>query len=278
MRKSPNLRDEYDVKDLLQLNAEKWQIDLLDKNPEYVWWGNYEDYMSGKENGNWGSPVELERFSEVWEPDELNEIVNFYFSVQRENHECPKCEGNNLNPETMSLSDDWYDFERTGRRWCDDIGEVEVEALVKGGRLSDLMDGRYRYDEKKDVWLSMDMSLPMRDRVFVECDKPKLPTPEEVNVWSRNGRMGGHDAINRWICVEARAKHLGVYGHCDECEGGYIYDEDKAKVSLQLWFIHPRKGSSRGVYIKEIKENEIPDVVEYLKVAAKRNQNRFEKL
>lgn len=275
MRRVPNKREELDIKDLLKLNAEKWQIDLLEKNPEYVWWGNYEDYMSDK-NSRWGSPVELNSFSEVWNLDELNELVNFYFEVTRKNHECPHCEGNNLNPETLQLSEDWYDFEGTGRRWCDYLTDVEVEALVKGGRLSDLMDSWYSYDEERDVWKCMDTSLPRDQREWVECKKPKMPTADEVNSWNKNGM--GHDAINRWICVEARAKHLGIYGHCDHCDEGYIYDEDKAKVGLQLWYIHPRKGASRGVYIKEIKQNEVPQVINYLKEAAKRNQERFNEL
>jgi hypothetical protein len=49
MRTPPNRRNESDVKDLLKLKAAKWQIDLLSKNPEYVFWGNYEDYMSDRD-------------------------------------------------------------------------------------------------------------------------------------------------------------------------------------------------------------------------------------
>jgi hypothetical protein len=277
MRRPPNRRDESDVKDLLKLNAEKWQIDLLSKNPEYVFWGNYEDYMSDK-NAGWRSPAELETFDEIWTLDDYNELVNFYFEVFRKNHSCPHCDGGGLNPETKQLEEDWYDFEGTGRRWCNNIGEVEIEALVKGGRLSDLMDSWYLYDDDKNVWLSLDTSLPMAQREWVECEKPKFPTPDEVNQWSKSGGLGGHDAINRWICVKARAKHLGIYGHCEHCEEGYIYDDEKATVGLQLWYLHPRKGASRGVYVKQIKETDITRVIEYLKEAAKRNAERFSKL
>jgi hypothetical protein len=59
---------------------------------------------------------------------------------------------------------------------------------------------------------------------------------------------------------------------------GRIYDEPEARVALQLWFIHPRKGASRGVYIKNIEEKEVPEVIAYLKEAAERNANRFSKL
>jgi hypothetical protein len=277
MRTLPNRRDESDVKDLLKLNAEKWQIDLLSKNPEYVFWGNYEDYMSDK-NAGWRSPAELETFDEIWTLDDYNELVNFYFEVFRKNHSCPHCDGGGLNPETKQLEEDWYDFDGTGRRWCNNIGEVEIEDLVKGGRLSDLMDGWYRYEEKKDVWFSLDRSLPMAQREWVECEKPKFPTPEKVNEWSKSGGLGGHDAINRWICIKARAKHLGVYGYCEHCDDGRIYDDEKATVSLQLWYLHPRKGTSRGVYVKQIKETDIPRVIEYLKEAAKRNAERFSKI
>ena len=57
-----------------------------------------------------------------------------------------------------------------------------------------------------------------------------------------------------------------------------IYDEPEAKIALQLWFLHPRKGCSRGVYVKNIEESDVPNVIEYLKEAAKRNAERFSKL
>lgn len=256
----------YDEDDAKVLNAEQWQLDLLKLNPSYVWWGNYEDYMSNEKG--WRARYFAESFDELWDLDNLNEVVNFYFEVTRENHECPHCEGEGVNPETRQLIEDWYDFEETGRRWCSKLTEVEVEALFKAGRLSDLSDGWYKYDKEKDSWMKMEDE-------WVSCDKPKMPSPEEVNAWNE-GRGLGHDAINRSICVRARAKHLGVYGNCHHCEGlGYIYDSDKAKVSLQLWMLHPRKGCSKGVYIKEIKQTDLPKVFEYLREADQRNQNRF---
>jgi hypothetical protein len=45
-----------------------------------------------------------------------------------------------------------------------------------------------------------------------------------------------------------------------------------------LWVLHPRKGASRGIYIKNIEENEVEDVLKYLKQAAERNANRFSKI
>lgn len=55
-------------------------------------------------------------------------------------------------------------------------------------------------------------------------------------------------------------------------------DGGECKLRLQMWFIHPRKGSSRGVIIKEIKESELPDVYSYLIEARNRNFDRFSKI
>lgn len=270
MRQFPDLNDKYDVQDLEILNVEQWQVDLLKVNPEYVFWGNYEDHMSGKGSG-WGSPVECESWDDFnWGLDDLNECVNFYFKLHRENHECPHCEGSNYNKETKQLSDDWYDFGDTGRRWSNNITDVEIEALMKHGRLSDVSNFNGYFDKEKNVWVQRVNGKK------IECEKPEMPTAIEVNNWSRHGM--GHDAINRIICVEARAKHLGVYGHCEHCTEGYIYDEPKGNVGLQLWILHPRKGCSRGVYIKQIKQENLPDVFAFLKNAAERNQKRFSKI
>jgi hypothetical protein len=103
------------------------------------------------------------------------------------------------------------------------------------------------------------------------------PTAEVLNAQYRTGT--GHDCINRTICIETRAKRLGVWGDCPQCEGsGRIYTEPKAKLQLQTWIIHPRKGASRGLLLEEIKEHELPEVFSWLKGAAKRNAERFSKI
>lgn len=268
MRSYPT--DKYDQKELAKLNAKDWQIELLKKNPSYPHWGNGEDYMS-KEGSGWDACVNLSTWGEHWQLDEYNELVNFYFEVYRKNHECPHCEGTGQNPATKQLADDWYDFANTGRRWCSKITDVEVEALVKGGRLRDLMDVNCFYDEEIGKWIGWINGEKQ------EIEKPVFPTAEAVNRWN-DGKGIGHDAINRWICVDARAKHLGVYGHCEHCVDGRIYDEPEARVALQLWMLHPRKGCSRGVYIETIEEHELPEVFAYLKEAAQRNADRFAKI
>jgi len=275
----------YDADDAKNLNAESWQLDLLNFNPEYVYWGCFEDYMSNKDSG-WQSRVitpTWKEFKSQWTLDEYNECVNFYFEVIRKNHECEYCEGSGYNPETKKLSDDWYSFGQAkwiyiseNKRyndlaWSNHLTEVEVEALVKSGRLWDFVKERCFYDEEAQSWIKW-----VGDEKVL-CDAPIMPTPEQVNEWNKK-RMG-HDCINKSICVEARAKHLGFYGLCEHCQGnGILYDDEKAHVSLQLWILHPRKGCSRGVYIENVEQEDIPQIIEFLQEAAKRNAERFSKI
>lgn len=268
----------YDEDDAQVLKAEQWQLDLLETNPTYPHWGNYEDYMS--DGSGWSAPVEYDNWGSQFRLDDLNELVNFYFEIRRENHQCPHCEGTGLNHETKKISEEWYSFDNTeyinisrdrrynNKAWCYHLTEIEVEALVKAGRLSDLMDAWYRYNE--GAWARF------QDKEWHPCEKPEYPTPEKVNAWAKTGM--GHDAINQWTAVRARAEHLGVYGVCTHCEDGVIYEEPFARVGIQLWYLHPIKGCSRGVYIKNITQEDIPSVFAYLIEAKERNSDRFAKI
>lgn len=166
--------------------------------------------------------------------------------------ECKSCERTGLNPATKKLNDDWYAFDKDddwvypegtkGRRWnnaawSNHITDIEVKALVTGGRLNDLMDKWYRYDEDKSKWfyLNEEQDKPRNEWQWVECAEPKMPTAEQVNEWNRKGHGHGHDAINRWICVNTRAKHLGVYGHCEYCEEGEIWQSEEIKKLSAEW-------------------------------------------
>lgn len=242
MRTYPNMEDKYDVEELEKLKVDRWMLDLLKKNPEYIYWGNHEDYMCN-DNG-WASPVEIESINELWELDEYNEVVNFYFDIIRKSHECKECEGSGLNKETKKLSDSWYDYLSYGDGWQHHLEQDEVDVLWKKDRL------RYDFKEK--------------------------PTAEQVNAKSYDRFI--HDDINHWICTETRAKRLGIYGKCPHCTNGYVFDEDKAHVELQLWGLHPRKGCSYGIRITRLEKEDVPKAIEYLKEARDRNNDRFSKL
>lgn len=235
--------EKYGFDDLTELNADEWMVDALKLNPDYNGWGNGEGYMTEKGNG-WGVSSRIDTIEELWELDEFNELVNFYFSISRESEPCNTCDQIGYNHETTRIYKDWYDFDNTGARWCNNITQDEVDALWREGRL------KFDFKEK--------------------------PTAEQVNSW-RNGH--GHDAINHHICVKQRAERLGVYGLCGKCDGkGYIFTEYKAKLKLQMWILHPRKGASRGLLLTNIEKDELPVVIEYLIKARDRNHERFSKL
>lgn len=226
-------------------------IECLAMNPDYVSWGPHEDYMWGgkekEERKSWDSPIYMEGWENFdWKLDDYNEIVNFYFEVQRNTEDCATCGASGYNPQTHQLSEDYYDFADTGRKWCYSLTQDDIDYLISKRRL------------------------------------PKEATPEEVN--NPRGKHGmDMDAINKWLLIEYRAKKAGFYGECSRCSGkGYLYTEPRAHLNLILWVLHPRKGCSRGcsrgVEIRYIKKQDLPSVIKILKEAAKRNKNRFSKL
>jgi len=150
--------------------------------------------------------------------------------------ECKACEGSCLNDETKKINDEWYAFEnaeyapnpfRPGSRYnvnahSNNITQIEVEALVKEGRLWDVMGSKYMYDDETDSW------MVRADDKLIGCKKPEIPTAEQVNEWNLRGM--GHDGCNQWICVKARAKDLGVYGECEYCDGeGMFWFSDEIR-------------------------------------------------
>src|SRR5271155_4395300 len=126
---------ESDQKEVEQLNAEPWQLDLLALNPEYTFWGPHEDNMSAKDGG-WNAPIIVDSWGnfEIVVND-LNEVVNFYFSVVRESSTCEPCGGTGYGPKAKEIADAYYDFANTGRRWVNKVTLDEVQALVAEARL-----------------------------------------------------------------------------------------------------------------------------------------------
>jgi hypothetical protein len=178
----------------------------------------------------------------------INQRWKGYINPYR-SQECKACEQTGLNPETKKIEDEWYNFDNAIYRQnphkpnaryninahSNNITEVEVEALVRAGRLSDLLDSWYHFNDNKNVWEKCDTSVPYNERKWVECEQPTFPTPEQVNEWEIKGPFG-HDAINRSICTEARAKELGVFGLCECCNGdGEIWFSDEIKKLSENW-------------------------------------------
>jgi hypothetical protein len=269
MLRSYDATDKYDEKEAKELKAPKWMIQALGVNPDYVCWGPGEDYMAseGADKG-WSGGVSHETWKdfEPWKLDDLNECVNFYFYVHRDSKDCAACGQSGYNRATRKISDNFYAHEGdSDDRWVDKITQDEVDALLKEGRLMGFNTHTWDTDRKE----------------YVRNESVPLPTAEQVNAQNRPGAKGfsRHDAINRMILIETRAKRLGVYGHCADCAGkGYIYTSAIPRLGLVLWFIHPRKGASRGVDVKNIRQEDLDTAKAYLRDAAKRNADRFGKL
>lgn len=229
--------DEDDAKDL---NAEQWQLDLLKLNPGYVSWGPHEDYMWKKGEG-WDCPILLDSWTKIWQLDYLNECVNFYFSVERESKECPTCGGNGYHKDAQQVVNTFYSHMNSlGEHWNDKITDDELQALKEASRVN------------KDATL------------------------EQINAENRPRGGMGHDAINRGILTRARLGRLGLPVLCEQCAGsGYVYTAPNAEAVLTLWMLHPRKGCSRGIEVRPIKQDELPSIYEWLRSAAARNAERF---
>lgn len=161
-----------------------------------------------------------------------------YISPYR-SQECTVCDSSGFNPETKEIADAWYDFRHTGKRWVNQLTQDECDELTRQGRLSELLPYRCHFDKDLEKW----MGWVNGERIEVEA--PLMPSADVVNRWSRNGL--GHDAINRWICVEVRARRLGVYGKCTVCGGaGEIWFNETIEKLASNWYKDERYDPPTG--------------------------------
>lgn len=243
MRNYPT--EQYEQEELENLNAEQWMVELLKLNPDYCSWGPHEDYMCST-GGGWSDAAIHKSWEEFgpWKLDDLNEVVNFYFEIVRENDRCEECDGVGYNAETKKLYDSWYGKPTYRDGWINKLTDDEVKLLWENNRLFN----------------------------YKQC-----PTAEEFNSDRKNSIL--LDSISCFMCVKARAERLGVYGLCEKCSGkGYVYTAPKATVNLILWFIHPRKGCSRGVEVQNLSQEDVTQALNFLQRAAQRNAERFNKI
>lgn len=109
MRKYPE--DEHERKELDELNPEPWMVEALKLNPSYVFWGPHEDYMWKKGKG-WDTPIVKSTWkdyaTDFCELDDLNEIVHFYFEINRDHKDCPVCGGCGVHPDAQWVEKSWY--------------------------------------------------------------------------------------------------------------------------------------------------------------------------
>jgi hypothetical protein len=288
----------YDEEDIKELNAQPWQIELLKFNPEYVYWGPHEDYM-WKERDGWDSRKVLATWKEFgpWQLDDLNECVNFYFSVNRESKRCEVCGGSGYHPDAQWVAESFYGHstpfrrptfnERQASLVMASFGGEQWDKKVSGFPSEDVL-ARYGSEFRKFCESMRDGDGEWHDKITqdeadallahhrIRDEEPK--DAKSINI-AQHGRGFGHDAINRSILVDRRCERFGIPKTCLECSGhGSVFVALGAHVSLTLWWLHPRKGCSRGIEVTKIEAGEVPEVIGFLQSAAERNAQRFAKL
>ena len=259
-------------------------VELLKLNPDYCAWGPHEDYMS--DGSSWSKPSVNETWSEFgpWSLDDLNEVVNFYFELNRDSVDCVICNGSGYTPDAQWITESFYSHSSpftlpTSR-------EVESRAVLEGFgcQFKENVHGRGGFPDERTLAKYGDKFRAFCDEMLIHGSWADRLTDDEWDALieqkrvKRRGETGhmGHDAINRWILIEARCKRLGVPLTCDACDGhGSQFTEPEGHISLILWFLHPRKGCSRGVEIKRITQDDLPAVFDFLRTAANRNAERF---
>lgn len=126
---------------------------------------------------------------------------------------CPDCDGTGYSPEAAAVANTFYSHQIGGPRadalaWCDKIGQAEVDNLVAKGRLQVWRDGEWR-------------------------SEPRLAA--EVNAEQRQGGLGGHDAINRFVLVRFRCERLGIPLDCPHCGGQGNIATDDQRAEADAW-------------------------------------------
>lgn len=153
--------------------------------------------------------------------------------------ECGACGGSGYSEEMNILMDDWYGFKRPDKKWCHNITQDEVQALIDSGRLMEFTNVPIN-DEQREI---VKEKIANGGNSWLPFENGYIPTAEEVNEWSKKGF--GHDSINRHICAEARAKRLGIKETtCLTCDGhGQLWPDDRYRVlSEEFEWIDPPAG------------------------------------
>jgi len=103
--------------------------------------------------------------------------------------------------------------------WMHHLIQADVDALVKEGRL---MDFTRRPRNQEQVEKLKAQEAAGGSGYWLDEPNGYHPTADEINDWALFGM--GHDSINSWVCMKARAEREGVELTCKTCGGqGYYW-------------------------------------------------------
>lgn len=200
------LTDDSDTKEFKKLPAYMQRCLNLNKG-NYNFWGNGQDYMSSRK-GQWDSDVELDSIKDMWELDDLNECVNFYFRAEKKVKTCWSCSGSGMS--ARSETERWNISYRK-----ENLTEEDVAGLYDDGWLKtkpkDLHDFLTN-DEYKNFnidALRIHTILKRRaEREGYECLCPHCQGNGNINIDKEYSL-----ALQLWILHPRKSSSLGVVIH-----------------------------------------------------------------
>lgn len=116
--------------------------------------------------------------------------------------------------------------------WCYNLIQADVDALVAGGRLHEFT----RVARTPDQHAVLTLQRAAGKGYWLPEHNGYTPTAEEINAWAMLGM--GHDALNAWICIEARLIREGYDPEtkCVDCDGeGCMWPSQAIKAAAEEW-------------------------------------------
>lgn len=157
---------------------------------------------------------------------------------------CPECKGRGESPEVRALYDRWYGNDRppkwhslpyqnrrwNKRAWNNNLSKKDVQALLEANRLWDFTRVPLNRVQREIVRRKMAAG----ENSWLPTHNGYRPTPEEVNRWNRTGM--GHDSVNAYVVITAKAKRLGLPTQCAHCNGeGEFWPSEEVKAQAEAW-------------------------------------------
>lgn len=123
-------------------------------------------------------------------------------------------------------------------QWSHHLVQADVDALLAAGRLMDFTRVP-RNEEQAEI---VRKKVAAGGNSWLPEDNGYVPTADEVNAWSI--QSFGHDAINQWVCVEARCAREGSPTTCERCGGdGTLWPTPEIERLHEAWVdVDPPKG------------------------------------
>lgn len=207
---------------------------------------------------------------------EIGQIWKGYVNPYR-SLSCKACDGKGDSPELLRLSKEWYGLspfspvaygsvlytedhpsiqalakrnteydgtnnyrfmnecrrlrDRFNSSWCHHLIQADVDALIKDERLWNFTRVP-RTEEQLEI---VRQKVAASGNSWLPKSNGYCPTAQEVNDWSLLGL--GHDGINQWTCVRARAKREGILEEsCRFCKGkGEFWFSEEIERLHDVW-------------------------------------------